>query len=88
MFRPVYTQSIKDYELENKIYDYKVKKFSTVTKKNDPVARFQNLQKLWSQEKFLKSNFNSDKAGSKQGRKLRLSERFLSEKPVELFHRY
>lgn len=83
-FQPVYTEAYNQFLITNKCFNYKDKKFITVAKKTDIVAKYQNLRKGWEKTKFLKNN-NSQ---GKEGRKLNLAERINNDKPEEMFYRY
>ncbi len=65
--------------ISNKVFNYKQKNFGTLSKKSDPVKKYQSLKKGWEKTKNLTE---------KEGRKLNLAERILNSKPEERFYRY
>ena len=83
-FKPVYTVPMKTFLIQSKQFNYASKKFSTIPKKNDPVKRYQSLQKTWKKANLTKSNLHANR----EGRKLNLCTRIQNDKPTEVFYKY
>merc|ERR1711935_1257906 len=69
--KPSYNVGIREKNMRDKNFDFKQKTFKTIVKKNDPVARMNQLKNEWKKSKFISSNGS----GNREGRKLNVAER-------------